>query len=85
MALVTICGDFGAQENKVCHCFHCFSVCLPWSDQPVARVLPLGHDSILAKYERQCLALGYDIVSDLTGKSSPPWLDLGSVQSLGHT
>ena len=21
---VTICSDFGAQENKVCHCFHCF-------------------------------------------------------------
>ena len=28
MAVVTICGDFGAQENKVCHCFHCFlSIC----------------------------------------------------------
>ena len=24
MAVVTICSDFGAQENKVCHCFHCF-------------------------------------------------------------
>ena len=22
MAAVTICSDFGAQENKVCHCFH---------------------------------------------------------------
>ena len=22
---------FGAQENKVCHCFHCFPVYLPWS------------------------------------------------------
>ena len=32
MASVTICGDFEAQENKVCHCFHCFSVYLPWSD-----------------------------------------------------
>ena len=32
MAAVTICCDFGAQENKVCHCFHCFPVCLPWSD-----------------------------------------------------
>ena len=21
MASVTICSDFGAQENKVCHCF----------------------------------------------------------------
>ena len=22
MAAVTICSDFGAQENKICHCFH---------------------------------------------------------------
>ena len=29
MAAVTICSDFGAQENKVCHCFHCFPICLP--------------------------------------------------------
>ena len=28
MAAVTICNDFGAQENKVCYCFHCFpSIC----------------------------------------------------------
>ena len=25
MALVIICSDFGAQENKVCHCFPFFS------------------------------------------------------------
>ena len=25
MAAVTICSDFGAQENKVSHCFHLFS------------------------------------------------------------
>ena len=24
LSAVTICSDFGAQENKVCHCFHCF-------------------------------------------------------------
>ena len=27
MASVTICSDFGAQENKVCYCFQCFSIC----------------------------------------------------------
>ena len=32
IAAVTICSDFGAQENKVSHCFHCFSIYLPWSD-----------------------------------------------------
>ena len=24
---VTIYSDFGAQENKVCHCFHFFPIC----------------------------------------------------------
>ena len=32
MAAVTICSNFGAQENEVCHCFHCFPIYLPWSD-----------------------------------------------------
>ena len=32
MAAVTICSDFGAQENKVCQCFHCFPIYFPWSD-----------------------------------------------------
>ena len=28
MVAVTISSDFRAQENKVCHCFHCFpSIC----------------------------------------------------------
>ena len=35
MAAVTICSDFGAQENKVCHCFHCdysheIKTLIPW-------------------------------------------------------
>ena len=25
-------ADFGAQKNKVCYCFHCFPIYLPWSD-----------------------------------------------------
>ena len=29
MVAVTICSDFGAPQNKVCHCFPSF---LPWSD-----------------------------------------------------
>ena len=32
MVIVTICSDFGAQENQVCHCFHCFPMYLPWND-----------------------------------------------------
>ena len=26
MAAITTHSDFGAQENRVCHCFHCFSI-----------------------------------------------------------
>ena len=26
IAIVTICSDFGAQENKFCHCFHCVPI-----------------------------------------------------------
>ena len=29
MAAITVCGDFGAQENEICHCFHFFPICLP--------------------------------------------------------
>ena len=32
MAAFFIHSDFGAQNNKVCHCFHCFCIYLPWSD-----------------------------------------------------
>ena len=32
MAAVTICSNFGAQENKACHCFRCLSIYLPWRD-----------------------------------------------------
>ena len=27
MAAITICSDFGAHQNKVWHCFHCFPIC----------------------------------------------------------
>ena len=29
MATITLCSHFGTQENKVSHCFHCFSIYLP--------------------------------------------------------
>ena len=32
MVAVTICCDFGVQENKACHCFHYLPIYLPWSD-----------------------------------------------------
>ena len=32
MAAVNICSDFGAQEKEICHNFHLFPFCLPWSN-----------------------------------------------------
>ena len=30
-AAVTICSTSGVHKNKICHCFHCFPIYLPWS------------------------------------------------------
>ena len=30
MAVITICSDFGAPQNKLWHCFHCFPIYFPW-------------------------------------------------------
>ena len=32
MAAVIACSDFGAQGNKICHCFHFSPMYLPWSE-----------------------------------------------------
>ena len=29
MAAITVCSDFGAPQNKVSHCFHCFPIYFP--------------------------------------------------------
>ena len=36
MAAVTICSDFGALKNKLCHCIHCFPIYLPWSKENIS-------------------------------------------------
>ena len=33
MAAVTVHSNFGAQENKICHCLHFFPIYLPWNDE----------------------------------------------------
>ena len=39
MAAVTICSDFGAPQNKICHCFYCFPIYLPEVIGPDAMIL----------------------------------------------
>ena len=43
MVAVTICSDFGAQENEVCYCFQFFPIYLPWSDGTGCQNLSCGH------------------------------------------
>ena len=33
MAAITVHRDSGAQENKICHCFHFFPFCLRWNNR----------------------------------------------------
>ena len=37
VAGVKVHSDFGAQENKICHCFHLSLIYVPWSDGTVWR------------------------------------------------
>ena len=48
MAAVTIYSDLGAQKNKVSHCFHCFSIYLPWSKKTLSEKAMAPHSSTLA-------------------------------------
>ena len=34
MAVATVCSDFGAQENKACHCFHYLCAMRWWDRMP---------------------------------------------------
>ena len=44
MAAVTICSDFGAQENKISHCFHCFPISYSlFKLMSTASVIPSNH------------------------------------------
>ena len=39
MAAVTICRDFRAQEEEICHYFHLSPFYLPWSNEADAMIL----------------------------------------------
>ena len=50
MAIVTICSDFGAQRNKVSHCFHCFPIYLTWSNGTRSHNLSFLNVELLANF-----------------------------------
>ena len=47
-AAVTIFSDFEAPKNKVCNCFHCIPIYLPWSNGTRSEKAMASHSSTLA-------------------------------------
>ena len=65
MAAVTIYSNFGAQENKICHCFHFFPVYLSWSDGTRCHDL-----SFLNVVLSQLFSLSFSLIKRLFSSSS---------------
>ena len=42
-----ICSDFGAPQNKVSHCFHCFPIYPPWSYGTICHDISLLNGRII--------------------------------------
>ena len=79
MAAVTICSDFGAQENKACHCFHCFPINLPWrSNQSILKEISPGIslEGMMLKLKLQYFGPPH-VKSWLIGKDSAAGRDWG--------
>ena len=78
MAAVTICSDFGAQENKVCHCFHCLPISLPWGriKHPHPAELGSGQVTCLPHEDEKCNTSGGGLRARLSFSPHPPYLHL---------
>ena len=61
MVEITIFSDFGAQENIVSYCFHCFPIYLPWSDGTRCMMLVfLSAECLMSSASIQKLFCGID-------------------------
>ena len=65
MAAETICSDFGNQKNNVCHCFHCFPIYLPWSEEELKSLL------MKVKMESEKVGLKLNIQKTMIMASGP--------------
>ena len=61
MAAGTICSDFGAQKNKVWHCFHCLPIYFPWSDGTRCHDLSFLNVELKANFLIRPLLLGLEV------------------------
>ena len=71
MAAITICSDFGAQENKVSHCFHWFPIYLPWSDGAGCHDLKFFECWVLSQLFGRVMSLLLNMLSRLVITSLP--------------
>ena len=72
MAAVTIYSDFGAQEHKVYHCFHCLPFYMPWSHGTGSRDLYFFECWVLSQLFHSLLS-----PSSRSSLVLPPFLLLG--------
>ena len=66
MAAVTINSDFGAQENKICHCFYFFSFYLPWNDGTICHDLSF----LNVEFQTSFFSLLFHLIKRLFSSSS---------------
>ena len=66
MAAVTVHSDFGAQKNKVCHCFCCFPIYLSWSDGTRCHDLHF----LNVEFQASCFTLLFNFIKSLFSSSS---------------
>ena len=73
MTAVTICSDFGAPQNKVCHCFHCFPISnLRYADDTTLRAeSEIELMSLLMKEESKKVGLKLNIQKTKIMASGP--------------
>ena len=67
MAAVAVCSDFGAQENKIFYCFHCFPICMQVKKQQLE---PDVEQWIGSKLGKECVKAVYCHPNYLTSMQS---------------
>ena len=90
MVAITICSDFGAQKNKVWHCFHCFPIYLPWSDGTRCHDLSFLNAELYAKFLTLLFhflesPLDYKEIQPIHPKGDQSWVFTGRTDAKAET
>ena len=81
MAAVTIHSDFGAQENKICHCFHLPPFHLAWSDGTGCHDLSFlnGEKDVIISLDKENLWYYFALIHYFKNSPSKLIMERGSV------